>query len=509
MLLLALLLPPLLLLAPCGVVGRRRRNALLILADDGGFELGAYNNTAIATPHLDALASVSLRFRHAFTSVSSCSPSRAALLSGLPQHQNGMYGLHQDVHHFNSFEQVRSLPLLLNQSGIRTGIIGKKHVGPEAVYPFEFSYTEENNSILQVGRNITHIKQLVRAFLRMDDGRPFFLYVAFHDPHRCGHSQPQFGSFCEKFGNGAPGMGTIPDWKPHHYNPDDVKVPYFVPDTPTARADLAAQYTTIGRLDQGVGLVLEELRSAGYADDTLVIYSSDNGIPFPGGRTNLYTSGVAEPLLVSSPEDRERWGHSSEAYVSLLDITPTMLEWFSVPYPDYAMFKKDEPVVLTGRSLLPALKQEPPWDIAFSSQSHHEVTMYYPMRALRHSHLHLIHNMHFLMPFPVDQDLYVSPTFQDLLNRSMQGQPTHWYKSLREFYYRERWELYDTRADPAETCNLAHDAAYADTLRTLQQQLRAWQWATYDPWVCAPDGVLEAQGQYKEHPQCLPLHNLL
>lgn len=111
---------------------------------------------------------------------------------------------------------------------ILSGIIGKKHVGPGSVYPFDFSYTEENSSVLQVGRNITKIKLLVRQFFRKhkeeQQQRPFFLYVAFHDPHRCGHSQPQYGAFCEKFGNGESGMGRIPDWEPKYYTPDEVKV---------------------------------------------------------------------------------------------------------------------------------------------------------------------------------------------------------------------------------------------------------------------------------------------
>nr|XP_003464840.2 N-sulphoglucosamine sulphohydrolase isoform X2 [Cavia porcellus] len=314
------------LLLLLGLCRARPRNALLILADDGGFESGVYNNSAIATPHLDALARRSLVFRNAFTSVSSCSPSRASLLTGLPQHQNGMYGLHQDVHHFNSFDKVRSLPLLLSQAGVRTGIIGKKHVGPEAVYPFNFAYTEENGSVLQVGRNITRIKLLVRKFLQTQDSRPFFLYVAFHDPHRCGHSQPQYGAFCEKFGNGESGMGRIPDWTPQTYNPQDVVVPYFVPDTPAARADLAAQYTTIGRMDQGIGLVLQELRGAGVLNDTLVIFTSDNGIPFPSGRTNLYWPGTAEPLLVSSPKHPKRWGQISRppSWIGSPSPTPHM-----------------------------------------------------------------------------------------------------------------------------------------------------------------------------------------
>lgn len=74
----------------------------------------------------------------------------------------------------------------------------------------------------------------------------------------------------------------------------------------------------------GIGLVLQELRDAGYENDTLIIYSSDNGIPFPNGRTNLYHSGTAEPMLVSSPEHRERWGDTSRAYVSLLGKKNTM-----------------------------------------------------------------------------------------------------------------------------------------------------------------------------------------
>ncbi|KAE8575929.1 hypothetical protein XENTR_v10003988 [Xenopus tropicalis] len=198
------------------------------------------------------------------------------------------------------------------------GIIGKKHIGPESVYPFDFSYTEENSSVLQVGRNITRIKLLVRKFLQSQDQRPFLLYVAFHDPHRCGHSQPQYGAFCEKFGNGDPDMGIMPDWSPQYYTPEQVQVPYFIQDTPSARKDIAAQYTTIGRMDQGIGLVLSELYNAGHENDTLVIFSSDNGIPFPNGRTNLYWSGRAEPLLVSSPYHQKRWGQISQSFASLL-----------------------------------------------------------------------------------------------------------------------------------------------------------------------------------------------
>ena len=78
--------------------------------------------------------------------------------------------------------------------------------------------------------------------------------MAWHDPHRCGGP---FGQFCEKFGNGKPGMGTIPDWTPQYYNPDDLQVPYFLPDTAATRQDLANMYTTYSRMDQGTSSCIQ------------------------------------------------------------------------------------------------------------------------------------------------------------------------------------------------------------------------------------------------------------
>nr|CAD7444838.1 unnamed protein product [Timema bartmani] len=371
-------------------------------ADDGGFEMGTYLNKICQAPNLDALAKKSLIFNNAYTSVSSCSPSRSTILTGQPSHQNGMYGLHQGVHHFNSFDNVKSLPTVLAQHNIRTGIIGKKHVGPSSVYPFDYAETEENNSILQVGRNITKIKLLVREFLANNKSQPFFLYVAFHDPHRCGHTNPEYGEFCEKFGNGEPGMGIIPDWHPIYYQAAQVQLPYFVQDTIAARNDVAAQYTTVSRLDQGVGLVLQELRDAGFEDDTLIIYSSDNGVPLPSGRTNLYDPGMAEPMFMSSPQHVERRNQVTYSMTSLLDIVPTVLDWFNI--------STSETSLLTGKSLLPLLISDT--RAVFASHNHHEVTMYYPMRAVRTKRYKLIHNLNYKMPFPIDQDFYISPSFQ-------------------------------------------------------------------------------------------------
>ncbi|XP_051173633.1 N-sulphoglucosamine sulphohydrolase [Leptopilina boulardi] len=488
-----------------------QRNVVLLLADDGGFEMRSYLNKICQTPNLDKLAKESLIFNNAYTSVSSCSPSRASLLTGLPSHQNGMYGLHQGVHHFNSFENVPSLSKILRRKNIRTGIIGKKHVGPNKVYPFDFSYTEENESTLQIGRNITRIKLLVREFLSQNKSQPFFLYVAFHDPHRCGHKNPKYGNFCEKFGNGDEGMGTIPDWSPVYYQWEEIKVPYFVQDTEAAKKDIAAQYTTISRLDQGVGLVLKELEDAGFKDNTLVIYSSDNGIPFPNGRTNLYDSGIAEPMMISSPYHKERRNDATKSMTSLLDVVPTILDWFKVSYPNRTRNSNQNQFSLTGKSLLPLLTKEPQeknTTAIFASQTHHEITMYYPMRAIRTKRYKLIHNINYKMPFPIDQDFYLSPTFQDLLNRTQSNQPLWWNKSLKNYYYRDEWELYDLKHDPEEIKNIASKSSTKAIFIDLKKRLLDWQKETKDPWLCAPEGVFQSVGNFKDNPQCMPLYNM-
>ncbi|CAL7941258.1 unnamed protein product [Xylocopa violacea] len=486
------------------------KNAILLLADDGGFEMRSYLNKICQTPNLDKLAKESLLFSNAYSSVSSCSPSRSSLLTGLPSHQNGMYGLHHGIHHFSSFDSVRSLPKILKENKIRTGIIGKKHVGPNDVYPFDFVQTEENNSILQVGRNITKIKLLVRKFLNENKTTPFFLYIGFHDPHRCGHTHPEYGNFCEKFGNGDVGMGTIPDWYPIYYQWEQVKVPYFVQNTEAARRDISAQYTTISRLDQGVGLVLKELEDAGFKDNTLVIYTSDNGIPFPNGRTNLYEPGLAEPMIIRSPIPGHRRNSVTHSLTSLLDIVPTLLDWFDIPYMDLPSFDTNEVShpSLTGKSLLPLFVQEPVENdtAVFASQTHHEVTMYYPMRAIRTKRFKLIHNINYKMPFPIDQDFYVSPTFQDLLNRTRNKQPLPWYKTLEKYYDRPEWELYDLKYDPEEKNNIASKSSAKQTFIDLQERLFKWQKITADPWLCAPRGILNIESSGT---QCMPLENLI
>ncbi len=406
-----------------------------------------------------------------------------------------MYGLHHAVHHFQSFDDVQSLPRILNETGgdYWYGIIGKKHFGPDTVYPFPFSYTElDGYSLNLVGRNITYMNNLVQKFFTeaKQKDKPFFLYVAFFDVHRgCG------ATFCEHYGDGTGKNNVIPDWTPIDYKPEDVEVPPYLPDTPATRMDIAAQYRAVSRMDQGVGLFLKSLEDFGYGNNTLVILTADNGIPFPNAKTNLYESGMGEPMILSNPMAPGRWGQQTEALASTTDIVPTILDWFNLKYPEYKLFGPN--VTLQGKSLLPVLNAEPTtgYDTAFSSHTFHECTMYYPMRVVRDKSHRLIHNLNFKMPYPIASDLFDSPTFQDILSHTSQNVSTKWFKTLDQYYNRSQFELFDLDKDPLETKNVIDDPAYQDVVKELKDKLWQWKVNTDDPWLCMPGG--EKVGQDK------------
>src|SRR5579885_254557 len=436
-------------LAPAAVAAEpARRNVVLIIADDLGLDLGCYGNDRVQTPCLDALAKHGTRFTHAFASVSSCSPSRASLFTGLPTHASGQYGLAHAVHNQHSFANVKSLPRLLRDAGYRTGILGKVHVLPKSVYPFEVETPH--------GRNTFELGKKAKQFFAGGKDRPFCLVVGFHDPHRS----------AKGFGNEQ----QYPGVKETKYHPKEVRVPAYLPDRPEVREEIADYYQAGSRMDQGVGHVLDGLKQTGHADDTLVIFLSDNGIPFPGAKTTLYDPGVRLPLIVAAPGQKKR-GHACHAMVSWTDVLPTILDWCGVKGP-----------ALPGRSFLPVLGQEDPkgWDVVFGSHQFHEITMYYPTRMVRtRTHKYLLNLAHPL-EFPFASDLYGSKTWQGVLKRK---DTTCGPRTVQALLHRPREELYDLEKDPNEVKNVAGDPAYAEVLSDLRKRLKEWQTKTKDPWV--------------------------
>ena len=433
----------------------RKRNVVLIVVDDQGYQAGCYGDPVVQTPNLDALAADGVRFTNAFCTSASCSASRSVILTGLYNHANGQYGHQHAYHNFHTFRWVRSLPVLLAEAGYRTCSIGKFHVQPEEIYHFE-QYL--NQGIPGGSRNPVAMAEKAKEFIQQDDPRPFFLYFCTSDPHRAG--------------NGFANEREYPGVRRVSYDPDEVPVPPWLPDYPETRAELAEYYGAISRLDQGLGRLMEVLKETGHWDDTLMIYISDNGPPWPGAKTTLYEPGVRLPLIVRSP-DQSRRGLVCNALVTWADITPTILEFTGVKGPDYP---------LHGRSFLPILEESDPegWDEVYLSHTFHEITMYYPMRAIRTRRYKYILNLAHQLPYPFASDLYECATWQATLRR---GDTKFGRRSIEAYIHRPRHELYDLESDPHEIVNLADDPQYKDLLAELQSKLRAWQEETKDPWT--------------------------
>lgn len=430
------------------------RNVVLIVADDLGLQVGCYGDRAARTPHIDRLAVEGTRFDRAFCTTSSCSPSRSVILSGLHNHANGQYGLQHASHNFSTRAFVETLPALLKQAGYRTCSIGKVHVQPAELYPFDHFANEG----IAGGRNAVRMAENAEAFIRESGSQPFFVYFCPTDPHRA-----QRG-----FANEA----TYPGVAPVKFKPAEVPVPDFLPDRPEVRQELAEYYESIARIDQGVGRLMQALRETGHLEDTLVVFLSDNGPPFPGAKTNLYDAGTRLPLVIRAPDQKQR-GVTSEALVSWTDITPTIVEYAGAKPPSYP---------LHGKSLLGILESTRPAgrDEIYQSHTFHEVTMYYPMRAIRTRKYRYILNVAHPLPFPFAMDLFDSAAWQGVLER---GDTQYGGRTVAAYVQRPRDELYDLESDPQETVNLAQRPEHKALVAEMQQKLKSWQTETNDPWL--------------------------
>lgn len=455
----------------------QRPNVVLIVSDDHGIdELGCYGNRVIKTPNLDALASDGIRFTEAFCTTASCSPSRAVILSGLQSHRNGMYGLEHQEHHFQAFDAVKGLPVMLSAAGYRTARIGKFHVAPETAFEFQTVLSGgAANDPASIGRSPEEMAEGARELIATRDDRPFFLYFATDDPHRANtvmaDGQPSFDTYPRpnRFGNrdeGYPGIDPV------IYASADVVVPPFLPDTPESRAELAEYYQSVSRLDEGIGMLIKILKAAGKYDNTLILYISDNGVAFPGAKTTLYDPGIRLPCIIRSPRQKEQ-GVVESAMISWADLTPTILDFVGALPAGQEFDGRSFRKVLEGGSLVG-------WDEVYASHNFHEITMYYPMRMIRTRRYKLIWNIASELTFPSANDLFHSPTWVSVTRA---GGEVYGQRRLENFLHRPRFELYDLEADPDEVLNLVDDPKYRDIKEDLSRRLKAFQQRTQDPWI--------------------------
>jgi len=438
------------------------RNVVLFVTDDQSPDAGCYGNNVIQTPNIDALATGGVKFNHAFCTTASCSASRSVILTGIYNHANAQYGHQHSYHHFRTYDKIKSLPVLLSGAGYRTARIGKYHVGPEEVYKFDQALPGNSRNPVEMANNC-------KPFINQRSDKPFFLYFCTSDPHRSSGSVKAEHS-PNPFGNKPDGYKGVVQQK---YDPKDVLVHPFLPDTPVCRAELAQYYQSVSRIDYGLGVLIQNLKDAGVYDKTLIMYTSDHGIAFPGGKTTLYEGGMQIPLVIRNPYIKARDAECN-AMVSLADITPTILDFAGALKKNHGR---------QGRSFLSAMAQENPsgFDEVYASHTFHEITMYYPMRVVRNREFKLIWNVAHGLPYPFASDLWAAPTWQDIYKKgpdAMYGKRT-----VKQYIHRPKFELYDIANDPHESKNLADDEKYAKKFNELKAKIKAFQKRTSDPWM--------------------------
>ena len=490
----------------------KRPNILIAFADDWGRFASAYAkldgpgtiNDAIATPNFDRVAREGVLFRRAFVSAPSCTPCRSALLSGQHFWRTGRGAILRGAVWDGS---QPSFPLLLRDADYH---IGETHKvwspGVPNDAPFgapRHSYEKAGGRFNQFSENVT---RMVAAGTQLESAKQALYdeirgnFDAFLADRKA--DQP----FCYWFGptnvhrKWIKGSGKAL-WG---IEPDSLKgkLPPFLPDVPVVREDLADYFGEAQAFDAALGVLLKRLEEIGELDNTLVVVSGDHGAPgFPHGKCNLYDFGSSVSLAI-------RWGGAKggrvvEDLISLPDLAPTFLELAGVAVPER----------MTGRSLMPILKSDksgqvdPDRTAVFIGRERHVENaradfMPYPQRAIRtHDFLYIINFRPDRWPLgdPYRLDGDNPPTSEEVTEETRctlpdedAGPTKAWLVGVRndsqwqnhfQWVYgkRPREELYDLKADPHQTKNVAADAAYAERRAALEQRLLDELKRTGDP----------------------------
>src|SRR3954470_11362794 len=410
-------------------------NILYLHSHDTGRYVQPYGY-GVLTPNIQLLADQGLLFREAFSAASSCSPSRASFVTGQYPHSNGMLGLaHRG---FELFDYARHIVHTLRKAGYHSELIGEQHISED---PNILGY----DRVHEIPRtNVETAAPVAVDFLRNNPPEPFFLSVGFFETHRS------------------------------YFDPSSVRdtlysqPPTNLPDTIETRYDMAAFKASARSLDHGVGAVLMGLVAGGLSDNTLIVFTTDHGLAFPGAKATLTDRGIGVNLILRGPNGFSG-GKVVDALVSQVDLYPTFCELAGVATPEF----------VEGTSLLPLLGGETPAvrDDVFAELTYHAA--YEPQRAVRDKRFKYIRR--YIDGPPVLANVDDSTTKDLMIEFGWADRPV------------DREQLYDLALDPNEMRNVVEEPGYADVRDRLSERLAAWMRETGDPLlegaVPAPPGA--------------------
>lgn len=436
---------------------------LIIIADDCTHsDLPIMGGENAKTPSIDKLAGQGMLFERAYVSMSMCSPSRSELYTGLMPIRNGCAWNHGTCR-----KGTRSIPHHLGDLGYRVGISGKTHIQPAEVFPFEKVPGYDENCVREP--TLPHHTDGVRKFITRDPKQPFCLVVALTEPH-------------------APWvMGDA-----SAYPPRDLKLPPYLAHTPRTRQDFSRYLAEITYMDSQVGELLALLDDLKLAENTLVLFTSEQGAQFPGNKWTNWDSGLHTALIARWPALISP-GKRSKALVQYADVLPTLVEIAG---------GKPDPAKFDGTSFTKVLRGETDNHRAFAYALHnnHPEGPPYPIRSVTDGEWRYIRNL-------TPDRLYFE---KHLMGRTEHnaywgtwiftaGENPDTLGLVERYIKRPAEELYHTAQDRFEMTNLATDPAQAEMKAKLSKELDRHLADQQDPGAIL-DAPASFQSAAKGHP---------
>jgi N-sulfoglucosamine sulfohydrolase len=437
---------------------KSRPNLLLITADDlNCSSVGVYGcKVKNTTPNIDKLASQGIRFNYAHVTVAVCQPSRGAWMTGRYPHNSGVEGFQQAP------KPIPALYSVLKKNGYHVGMLGK--VGHSTPVPCEFDMIHDMPDLAQ-GRDPKKYASYMRKFIAdaKTAKKTFFMMANSHDPHR-----PFAGSDQEK-GKFKTVRKTFA--KPSKvFTQKEVHIPGFLPELPEVRREMAEYFSSVRRCDDTVGAILAELDNAGVADNTLVMFISDNGMALPFAKTNCYFHSSRTPWIVRFPGVAKP-GADKTHFLGGIDVMPTMLDAAGIKAPHG----------VDGRSFLPVLRGKKQAGREYVFTQFHETAgkRRFPMRA--------IHSKKFgylFSPWSNGKTAFRNESQSGRTWKAMQkaakSDPAIAAR-VKLFSYRTVEEFYDFENDPNALNNLISDPKYKQQIDDMRARLLAEMKKTGDP----------------------------
>jgi len=438
-----------------GVRPQSRPNIVVFISDDHGIDfVGCYGNKDVRTPNIDALAKDGMLFRNMFAASPTCAPSRSVLWTGLYPARNGCMGNHTICRN-----DIAALPTYLRKLGYRVVLMHKVHARPAEVFSFEYIEArlppnpERRRTYRMEGLDTKVVDQFLAEHAKDRPDVPLCLIVADSSPHVV--------------------------WEPNQiYDPTKIHLPPFTVDTELTRKAMANYYQDITTMDDRLGEVRAALRKHGFEDNTLFIYTTDQGSEWPHAKWTVYDAGIHVPFIAVWPGVIKP-GSVCEAMVSFVDLTPTFIDIAGGQPPDR----------IDGKSFLSMLlgKADTFRDYIYATHTRDGDMNVFPQRCVRDRRYKYVLNLnpenlwttHFTkVPGIPESHKEVWDTWVEKARTDPQAT-----KLVDTIEHHPAEELYDLQADPYELSNIASKPGAEPILSKMRRKLKEWMVSQTDPAV--------------------------